>query len=155
MLRVDPTDAIMLALLPQVDSYIKNATGRDWTGDSTVHPVAKMAARILLVRSYEDPGGMASGGALGWGLTAALAQLEALATHYYEIEGGSGAGYIALEAAQEGDAVSSVTGLSTGYTGDQSALFETVISETGYIRQLSGSLDGKFFRVLLTPLGEQ
>ena len=30
-LRCDPTDVELLDLLPQVDSYLRNATGRDWT----------------------------------------------------------------------------------------------------------------------------
>lgn len=79
VLRCDVADANMLALLPQVDAYVKNATGRDWTLDATVRPEAKAAARMLLVRWHEDPGGMAAGSALGFGLSAILIQLEALA----------------------------------------------------------------------------
>jgi hypothetical protein len=78
-LRCASADPDMLALLPLVDSYIEMATGRDWTADSPVRDEAKSAARMLLVRWHEDPGGMAAGGALGFGLSACLTQLEALA----------------------------------------------------------------------------
>jgi hypothetical protein len=81
VLRVEPDDQIMLDILPQVDAYIKLATGRDWAADDLVRPEAKSAARMLLVKWYEDPGamGVAFGGSLGFGLSAALLQLEAIA----------------------------------------------------------------------------
>jgi hypothetical protein len=79
VLRCDVADANMLALLPSVDAYIQNATGRDWTADNPVRPEAKAAARMLMVRWHEDPGGMAAGSALSFGLAACLVQLEALA----------------------------------------------------------------------------
>jgi hypothetical protein len=79
VLRCDDDDPNMLDLLPLVDGYIQFATGRNWTADSPIRPEAKAAARMLLVRWHEDPGGMAAGGALGYGLSAAMTQLEALA----------------------------------------------------------------------------
>ena len=79
VLRCAVTDAEMLALLPLVDAHIKNASGRDWALDATIRPEAKSAARMLLVRWHEDPGGMAAGNALGFGLMSVLVQLEALA----------------------------------------------------------------------------
>ena len=79
VLRCLNTDQDMLDLLPMVDKYIEMATGRDWTADTTIYPEAKSAARMLLVRWHEDPGGMAAGAALGHGLLAALSQLEAKA----------------------------------------------------------------------------
>ena len=78
VLRTTQDDQTMLDLLPQVDAYIKNATGRDWTLDTPISPEAKSAARMLLVRWHEDPGQMAAG-TLTFGLTAALVQLEAIA----------------------------------------------------------------------------
>jgi hypothetical protein len=52
-----------------------------------------------------------------------------------------------------GDTVSSVTGVQ-GVSGNQAASFETVISEYGYIRQLSTSdLTAKWFKALITPVG--
>ena len=79
VLRVDEDDQMMLDLLPQVDAYIEQATGRDWTLDSPAPALARAAARMLVVRWYEDPGGMAAGAALGFGLSACLVQLEARA----------------------------------------------------------------------------
>lgn len=81
VLRVEIDDQVMMDLLPQVDAYIQMATGRDWAADSPVRPEARSAARMLLVKWYEDPGamGVAYGGALGFGLSASLTQLEALA----------------------------------------------------------------------------
>ena len=79
VLRCEEADANMLDLLSLVDIYLENATGRDWTADASVEPTAKAAARMLLVRWHEDPGGMAAGNALGFGLSAALTQLKAKA----------------------------------------------------------------------------
>ena len=83
ILRCDADDPNMLQLLPQVDAYIKNATGVDWAPEDDSYeearPEAKAAARMLLVRWHEDPGGMASGSsALGVGFNAAIMQLKAL-----------------------------------------------------------------------------
>ena len=56
VLRCEATDADMLALLPLVDSYIRNATGHDWAADSSIRAEAKSAARMLLVLWHENPG---------------------------------------------------------------------------------------------------
>jgi len=80
VLRCLNTDADMLALLPLVDAYIEQATGRNWAGDTSIDPLAKSAARILVTLWHENPAMIASGmGALPWGLTACLVQLEAKA----------------------------------------------------------------------------
>jgi len=80
VLRCEVDDLLMLDLLEQVDAYINNATGRDWTLDNPICPEAKSAARILLVRAHEDPGAMSQPvDSLSWGLQACLMQLEALA----------------------------------------------------------------------------
>lgn len=79
VLRCLTTDQNMLDLLPMVDRYIYEATGWHWESDATIDDLAKAGARMLLVRWHEDPGGMAAGAALGQGLTACLAQLEAKA----------------------------------------------------------------------------
>lgn len=79
VLRCETSDTNMLDLLPQVDAYIEMATGRDWTADTTIHPIAKAAARMLLVVWHENPGMMANGvSSLNFGFAAALSQLEAL-----------------------------------------------------------------------------
>jgi len=43
-------------IMPFVDDYIKTATGRDWAGDISIDPTAKMLASVLLVRWFDDPG---------------------------------------------------------------------------------------------------
>jgi hypothetical protein len=79
VLRCEVDDPLMLLLLEQVDGYIEMATGRDWALDATIHPLAKAAARLLLVKWHEDPGMTGSQAAtLAFGLTAVLTQLEAL-----------------------------------------------------------------------------
>jgi len=151
VLRCDEDDPNMLMLLPQIDAYIERATGHDWAADTPIREEAKSAARMLLVRWHEDPGGMAAGASLGFGLTACLTQLEALALRYVTFEGLSSSGYIYLPVAVEGMTVGSVTGV-VGVSGDQSASFESVISEDGYIYQSSGSdLEDKWFRAYLVP----
>lgn len=85
ILRVEPDDAAMLDTLPQVDAYLEQATGRDWASDDPIYPVAKAAARMLLVMWYENPGMMAGGDAvLTAGLRSTLAQLEARALELAE-----------------------------------------------------------------------
>lgn len=152
VLRCETTDALMLALLPSVDDYIQQATGHDWAADSTIEPMAKSAARILITLWHENPamiGNTANN--LSAGFSACLAQLEALALRYMIFEGLPGAGYITLPGAHEGDTVTALVGV-VGVTGDQSAKFESVISLDGYIEQTSSDdLDEKYFRVLLTP----
>lgn len=143
----------MLDLLPQIDAYIRMATGRDWTVDSPVNPLAKSAARMVLVMWYENPGMMAGGAtALNFGLTSALTQLEAWARRYRRFQGLSSSGPISLPGACAGDTVSSLTGL-IGCTGDQSAAFETVISVDDQIQQVTTvNLSKMWFVAYLVPL---
>ena len=86
VLRTGEDDPTMLQLLPLVDSYVKNATGRDWAADSPVRPEAKAAAQMLLVMWHENPGMIGGQNALSFGLTAVLVQLEALALQLAEAE---------------------------------------------------------------------
>lgn len=80
VLRIDESDQNMLDLLLQVDAYIQNATGRDWTQDNPVRPEAKSAARMLLTMWFENPAMLASGiTVLNFGLMAALVHLESIA----------------------------------------------------------------------------
>ena len=86
-LRTTTTDPAMLDLLPQVDAYINNATGRDWTADQPIRPEAKSAARMLLVMWHEAPGMIGQGiTSLPFGLAAALCQLESVALELAELE---------------------------------------------------------------------
>lgn len=79
VLRCDVTDPLMLALLPSVDTYIRIATGRDWTLDVPIYDEAKSAARILITLWHENPAMTGYVGNLPAGLSACLCQLEAQA----------------------------------------------------------------------------
>lgn len=155
VLRCETTDATMLQLLPMIDKYILNATGHDWASDSSILPEAKSAAQMLLVMWYENPAMIAGGiSSLNFGLSAALVQLEAIALRYIEFEGISSAGYISLPGVKEGDTIETLVGI-IGVSGDQSVSFESVISQDGYIKQLSGSdLSDKWFRAFVKTPGE-
>lgn len=157
--RTDATDAVLLMLLPQVDQFVENATGRDWSADSPIDETAKTAAGMLLVLWYDNPAQVQTGSEtmLPYGLTNVLAQLEAKALRYrkYQFAGISGAGSISLPEALLGDDVVSLVGVY-GATGDQSANFESEISAAGLIKQTSGSdLSEKLFvAVLKSPAGD-
>lgn len=75
VLRCEPTDPLMLDLLAAVDASIEIATGRDWSADTTIDPIAKQYARLLL-RSWHE-GDESSN--LKAAILACAAQLEALA----------------------------------------------------------------------------
>jgi hypothetical protein len=49
----DPTDEKLLDMLSQVDATIRMATGRDWTIDRPVHPIAKRAASCRLAVDFD------------------------------------------------------------------------------------------------------
>lgn len=152
VLRCEEDDDSMLLLLPAIDAYIEQATGRRWQDDDPVREEAKNAARILLVRAHEDPGAMSQPAtALSWGLTACLVQLEALGARYFTFEGLDGAGSISLKGAEKGDTVGSVVG-RVGVSGDQSGNFEAIITVDGSVQQSSSSdLSGKWFTAYLVP----
>lgn len=135
-LRGESDDQAMLQMLPLIDEYLKNATGHDWAGDSTIHPAAKSAAGMLLIAWYDNPSMV---GDIPSSLTGLLLQLEAEALQYVKItfEGLNGAGSISMESAREGASVISLTGVY-GLTGDQRAKFESSISEEGLLAQTSG-----------------
>lgn len=151
-LRCDVSDPEMLDLLPQVDRYIINATGHDWTADATINATAKAAARMALVMWHEDPGMLAQRNAtLPDGLRFVLTQLEATAGEYQEFQGGNGAGGVALPDASLGDTVDALTGL-IGISGNLAAAFESVISVDQQIQQLSAAdLSKNWYRAHLTP----
>lgn len=149
--RTESTDAVMLQLLPLVDTYLLNASGHDWAADTTIHNTAKIAAGMLLVYWYDNPGavGVAPETVMG-----ALVQLEGEALKYrkYAFEGLSSAGVIPLPGAHEGDLVKKLVGVYGGLSGDQSAKFESVISEEHQIVQTVGGLyDVGFVVVLKDP----
>ena len=137
-LRVASGDARVSDLLPQVDKIIERATGRDWTQDSTKHPIAVSAATMLLVQMFENPAMTGDSTLMTFGLTNALGMLEAEALKYrkYEFEGCNGGGSIYLPGAREGDVVIKLVGVY-GASGNQSSNFESSISEERYIVQTS------------------
>lgn len=146
-LRTDESDQVMLMLLPIVDEIITSGTGRDWTLDDPISPLAKGVAGILLVQQYE----MSDSPVLQMSLISQMAQLEGRALRYrkYEFEGLSGSGSISLVGAREGDEVISLVG-TYGISGDQKAKFETAISEEDLIVQTyNGNLAEMHFVVVL------
>lgn len=152
-LRTETDDAAMLDLLPVVDGLIQSATGRDWSSDASIHPVAKAAAGMYITLLYDNPSQLQKGSesVLPYGLTDALAKLEAEALKYrkHQFEGISGAGDISLPGALMGDDVVKLVGVY-GATGDQSSAFEAAISDNDVIAQTSGSdLTDKLFVVVL------
>ena len=50
-----PGDVVNI-LLPGIDGFLQNATGKDWGAEEEIDPDAKMAARVLLRRWFDDPG---------------------------------------------------------------------------------------------------
>jgi hypothetical protein len=154
--RTDTADAVMLMLLPQVDAFIKKATGRDWTADATINEIAKAAAGMLLVQWYDNPTQMGPDTPLAFGLTNVLTQLEAEALKYrkYQFYGLSSTGGIALDGAKVGDDVVSLVGIY-GVTGDQSSKFEGTISVCGVIQQTDNSnLSHNIYVVILKSPAE-
>lgn len=154
VLRCDESDADMLALLPLVDEYLHQATGHDWAEDTQVNKTAKSAARMLLVLWHENPAMVSSGmTTLGFGLNAVVMQLKAIALRFLEFFGRDGAGAIELPGAVVGDSVTTLIGL-VGVTGDKKADFETMITVSGQIQQVSESdLSANIYRTFLTPIG--
>lgn len=149
--RTSVSDAVMLQLLPLVDSYLLNATGHDWAADSTIHATAKTAAGILLVHWYDTPAAI---GQTPAALSSTLVQLEAEALKFrkFHFEGRNGAGGVSLPGARVGDAVISLTGVY-GVSGNQTSLFEAVISADDQIQQTSGGdhSQSQFVAVLKHP----
>lgn len=141
VLRCATDDALMLQLLPQVDSFIQRATGRDWTADNPISNRAISAAQMLITLWHENPGMMGGDSPLSFGLNAALLMLETDALDYleYTFDGLDGGGYLALDMrALKGAQVVSLVGI-TGVSGDQSANFESVLDQDFYIQQTSTS----------------
>lgn len=150
-LRTTIDDPRMLDLLPQIDKFIERSTGRDWTQDTSKHPTAVSAATMLLVQWFENPAMTGDSSLMTFGLTAALTILEAESLKYrkYEFEGRSTAGSILLPCAREGDAVIKLVGLYNA-SGDQTAAFESAVSEEHYLQQISTSdLSETIFAVVL------
>jgi hypothetical protein len=136
--RTTSDDEVLLQFLPLVDQYLLNATGHDWTSDASIHPTAKIAAGMLITYWYDNPNAV---GQAPEAFLSLLAQLEAEAAKYrkYEFAGRKGAGAIAIDelhSTRKGDVVLSITG-TYGASGDQKSKFESVISKSGQLQQIS------------------
>jgi hypothetical protein len=154
VLRCSVDDPSMLAMLPGIDASLFKATGHAWALDNPINEIAKSAARMMLVQWHENPGMVGSDQPLSFGLSATIMQLKAIAMLYMEFFGCNGVGSCYLPYAHYGDKVDSLVDLS-GETGDQSTSFETYISCSGQIQQISESdLSEVLFRVKLTPKEE-
>lgn len=140
VLRCAIDDPLMLQLLPQVDVYIQEATGRDWSADDPILAQAKSAAMMLLTMWHENPAMIGGDNVLHFGLSAVLTQLEAAALKYRAtaFDGLDGGGYIYLAGAKTGDQIVALVGI-TGVSGDQRANFESVLAQDHYIQQTSGA----------------
>lgn len=152
-IRSTATDAVMLQYLPLIDQYLLNATGHDWASDGTIHPTAKLAAGMLLCYWYDNPSAI---GQAPETVASQMTQLEAEALKYRKIEfsGSDSAGAVYLPGARVGDSVVKLIGVY-GLSGNQSAKFESVISEENQIAQLQAGLgDYKFVAVLKHPVDD-
>ena len=78
----DMPGKVMSIFLPAAESYVKDATGKDWGADTPVDPVAKMAVGILLIRWFENPEEV--GKATGTGIIGLVTQLSA--KHQQELQ---------------------------------------------------------------------
>lgn len=160
VLRCEETDPRVKDLLPQVDAFLKKATGRDWAQDTVKNPLAVSAATMLLVTWFDIPGQMGSQSTdspLAFGLTNMLSQLEAEALKYRKVQfaGLSSAGSIPMPEAYLGDDVISLVGVY-GVSGDQSAKFESEISDEGMLEQTSADdlSDYLYVVVLKSPVDD-
>lgn len=95
VVMVDPDDEKLGDLLPQVDAYIREATGWDWAKDNPIRTEAKAAARLQLALIYDlgvmQPSQIA---VLRSGLISALAQLETIAVGLQAIQNINKAAYV-------------------------------------------------------------
>jgi hypothetical protein len=73
----DPADLppAALALAPAIGQFLAAATGYDWAAESPVNAIAKQAARILLIKWFDDPGQAGRGEGV-YGLTNLLGILQ-------------------------------------------------------------------------------
>jgi len=95
VVSVDVTDLKLADVLPQVDAYIQQATGRDWTQDTTINSAAKAAARLYLALSYDLMSMQQNQiDALNRALISNLTQLEAIAVGTQAIQNLNSAAYV-------------------------------------------------------------
>lgn len=79
VLHCETDDPIMLILLDILDALINNKTGKDWTIDNPINPIAKDVAIAMLIRRHEDPGAMGQYSSMDDYVRAGIMQLQAIA----------------------------------------------------------------------------
>lgn len=146
-IRTEVSDAVMLQLLPLVDQFLLSATGHNWAADSEIHPSAITAAGMLITHWYDNPSAV---GQAPSSVRSTLLQLEAEALKYrkYQFSGADSAGGIFLDGARKGDEVVRLIGVF-GVTGDQSSMFESVLTADNQIQQTYGNLSENQYVVVL------
>src|SRR5258706_10452947 len=150
--RTTASDTIMLQLIPLVTEHVIRATGRDWTKDTTISPMAIAAAGSILTAWYDNPAmvGQASDGAIG-----ALTQLEAEAMKYrkYIFRGLSGQGIVIIDGLLIGDAVIALRGYF-GVSGDQHSKFASVASWDYQLDQTANEnlSDNRYMVIVKSPV---
>lgn len=91
----DPTDQKLLDMLPQVDADIEQATGRDWTQDVPVNPIARRAASCRLAVDYDlDAMNPQQTATLERAYISSLAKLESIATGMQALANVNSAAYV-------------------------------------------------------------
>ncbi len=81
-LRITPVpddshpDVVLNMVLSGADDFLKTATGHDWAADETIDAGAKMAAIMLIVPWYENPGMIGDATPAPYGLTSQIEQLR-------------------------------------------------------------------------------
>lgn len=70
---------VVSIFLPAIDASIEVATGKDWSEDEEIDPLAKFVAGVLLVRWFEDPSLVGETPAKISGLVMHVGQLKARA----------------------------------------------------------------------------
>lgn len=95
IVAADADDAKLALMLPQVDAAVTEATGRDWTQDSPISPVAKRAAMCRLAVDY-DLGAMnpQQTATMERAYMTACSQLEAIAVGIQALTNVNSASYV-------------------------------------------------------------
>lgn len=83
LLRYDSPDEmpgfVSSIILPAIDGFMKEGTGKAWEEDNPIDPVAKLAASMLLVQWYENPAMIGKSDNMHFGLINLMTQLQAKA----------------------------------------------------------------------------
>lgn len=81
-LEAGGTYPVLSIVLPAIDDYLHQATGHDWAADTSIDPVAKGAAMMLLVQWYENPAMIGSIDNMQYGISNVIEMLTARSLPY-------------------------------------------------------------------------